>query len=212
MKVSGLTPRGQLRLAVGFGLAVTAVWPWWPGFAADSAGSSRSAGSAPLNVPITALLTPPESPATDASGGAATPQPGKPSPDTATPAGPGTGRDRRLGDDAVINISPDRGGSTTGDDGPRRDPTQPGPNMRQLLAPRSKALNIPAIQLKARIVTAGQVPVVILGIDKNLYIAKLGDEFSPAGDSSGLTFRVSTVSDREVRLEVTPLGRSVILY
>ena len=65
-------------------------------------------------------------------------------------------------------------------------------------------------------VTAGQVPVVILGIDKNLYLAKLGDEFTPVGDFSGLTIRVSTINDREVRLEVTPLGtplgRSVILY
>ena len=56
------------------------------------------------------------------------------------------------------------------------------------------------------------MPIVILGIDKNLYLAKLGDEFTPVGDSSGLSIRVSTISDREVRLEVTPLGRSIILY
>jgi hypothetical protein len=84
--------------------------------------------------------------------------------------------------------------------------------MRQLLAPRAKAANIPAIQLKARIVTAGQVPVVILDIDRNLYLAKLGDEFSPAGEFSGLTIRVSAIDARQVRLDVTPLGRSVIIY
>ena len=45
----------------------------------------------------------------------------------------------------------------------------------------------------------------------NLYLAKLGDEFSPVGEFGGLTIRVSTITAGEVRLEVTPLGRSVIL-
>jgi hypothetical protein len=84
--------------------------------------------------------------------------------------------------------------------------------MRQLLGPHAKAANIPTIQLKARLVTAGQVPVVILGIDKNLYLAKLGDEFSPVGDFGGLTIRVSAINEHEVRLKLTPLERSVILY
>jgi hypothetical protein len=176
---------------------VAASWPWWPSFTADArsapgnnartpaAPSSRPADVPPLSTPITALVTAPDAPVIDARGNSAIPPQPKPGTDGDVPAG---------------------------ENAAQRDPTQPGPTMRQLLAPRAKSANIPAIELKARMVTAGQSPVVILGIEKNLYLAKLGDEFSPVGEFGGLTIRVSTITAGEVRLEVTPLGRSVILY
>ena len=200
---------------------MAASWPWWPSFTADArsapdnnawtlaAPPSRPADAPPLSAPITALVTPPGAPIVDVPGNPAVPPPPKP--------GTNGGSALRLGEQVPTPIPQQRkpgtgDSSTASEDGVQRDPTQPGPNMRQLLAPRAKAANIPAIQLKARIVTAGQVPVVILDIDRNLYLAKLGDEFSPAGEFSGLTIRVSAIDARQVRLDVTPLGRSVIIY
>ena len=197
MKIFRRSARGNVRSIVWLGIAVAASWPGWPSFTADArsapvskawtpaAPSPRPADAPPLSAPITALVTPPDAPAIDARGNSAIPPQPKP------------GRD---------------GGTTAGEGAAQHAPPQPGPTMRQLLSPRAKAASIPAIELKARMVTAGQIPVVILGIEKNLYLAKLGDEFSPVGEFSGLTLRVSKITAGEVRLEVTPLGRAVILY
>jgi hypothetical protein len=196
MRIFRRSARGNVYSILWLGMAVAALWPGWPSFTADAmsapdnktwtpAAPPRSANAPPLSTPITALVTPPDAPAIDARGNSAIPPPPKPGGD---------------------------GGAMAGEGAAQHDPTQPGPTMRQLLSPRAKAASIPAIELKARMVTAGQIPVVILGIEKNLYLAKLGDEFSPVGEFSGLTIRVSTITAGEVRLEVTPLGRAVILY
>lgn len=209
MKICGMSTGGGVRRAVGLGLALAAGFcrPLW---AAEGPRPPTPADAMPLTAPITALVVPPEPAPPDAAGGSTASPPEKAGPGNR--ATPGADDPARRPDDAVIDLSPQHNGAAPRDEGLGRDPTQPGPNMRRLLAPRSKGLAVPNIQLKARIVTAGQPPVVILGIDKNMYLAKLGDEFTPAGDANGLSIRVTTINEREVRLDLSPLGRSVILY
>jgi len=117
-------------------------------------------------------------------------------------------------DEPAIDLKPQADGHSTkqGGRGLLRDPTQPGPRMRQVLVPKGQTAEMPRVQLKARIVSNGQPPVIYMGIDKEIYAARQGDEFSPVGKYSSLTFRVTSVTQNQVRIDVSPLNRTLVLY
>ena len=102
--------------------------------------------------------------------------------------------------------------SVSGPQEPPRDPTQPGPQMRDLLAPKPKNQGLPPLELKGRILAAGQTPLVLLAMDKHLFVARQGAEIGLDGSYGGMSIRVVEVTSGEVRLEIAPLGRTIHLY
>lgn len=101
--------------------------------------------------------------------------------------------------------------SVNGPQEPPRDPTQPSPQMRDLLT-KPKSQDLPPLELKGRILTAGQTPLALLALDKHLFVVRQGAEISLDGSYSGMSIRVAEITGSEVRLEIVPLGRSMFLY
>ena len=100
---------------------------------------------------------------------------------------------------------------------PWHDPTRPSPIMRQLINPaklpgQAKAPEIPAVELKARIIGGLQPGVAVLGIDKQTYVVSKGSEFSlPGPRYGGQKIRVVELDADVVRLEIQPTNLSVTL-
>ena len=100
---------------------------------------------------------------------------------------------------------------------PWHDPTRPSPIMRQLINPaklpgQAKAPEIPAVELKARIIGGMQPGVAVLGIDKQTYVVNKGSEFSLAGPRyGGQKIRVMELDADVVRLEIQPTNLNVTL-
>ncbi len=97
-----------------------------------------------------------------------------------------------------------------------RDPTQASPLLRSLLdssKAQSERPELPVIELKGRITGGLRPAAALLAIDKHFYLVRVGSEITLTGPrSSGQTLRVVEVTNSEVRLQVAPTGRSVVLY
>jgi hypothetical protein len=100
-------------------------------------------------------------------------------------------------------------------EGQLRDPTEPSPRMRQLIdAPKAqgKALELPVVELKARIVGGNQGGVAMLQIDKRLIVVRQGSEIALDGMHYGAQrIRVVELNANEVRLDLQPLDRVLTL-
>ena len=101
----------------------------------------------------------------------------------------------------------------------RRDPTRAAPQLRQLLDPAktqaqtpARAAEPPLVQLKGRIVGGGQPSAALLEINKQSYLLRKGSEISlSASHSNAQTLRVVDVTSDAVRVELMPLGLTLIL-
>jgi hypothetical protein len=96
-----------------------------------------------------------------------------------------------------------------------RDPTRPGPQLRELISPsrsQAKAAEVPAIQLRGRIVDGPLPNAAMLDIDQQPYLLRKGSEITLTGANAGAqTLRVLDVTAEAVRVEILPLGRTLIL-
>jgi len=107
---------------------------------------------------------------------------------------------------------------------PLRDPTEPGEELRDMVAPfrlgpggrpgglASRAL--PGVALKGRIIGPSAPPAAIVELQGALYV--LHEESELTVDSSeaalgGLTLRVTQITSSEVRIEVMPLSQVMVL-
>lgn len=93
-----------------------------------------------------------------------------------------------------------------------RDPTEPGPDLRALLAPQAKAAELPALELKGRLMTPGQRPLALIGVGGQTIAAHEGDELQVAGKFGATELRVTAITPTEVRLEAPLLKRNFSLY
>jgi len=106
--------------------------------------------------------------------------------------------------------------------GPLRDPTQPGPRMREILIPPQAAPQgtaagpppVPQVTLKGRVILRGRPGAAILEIDGKLLGVQAGTEatVSAAGRSGPVTLRVLELSASTVRLEILPQGQELVLH
>jgi hypothetical protein len=104
---------------------------------------------------------------------------------------------------------------------PRSDPTEPGEAMRDLVAPlrlgqsgASAALAVPRMMLKGRIIGPVAPPAAILDVQGSVYVVQQDSELTfEATDSplGGLTLRVTEINASEVRIEVMPFRKVLIL-
>ncbi len=102
-----------------------------------------------------------------------------------------------------------------------RDPTEPGDEMRDLVAPLRMgqpggphSLAVPRVTLKGRIIGPTQPPAAIIDLQGSIYVVYPDSELTvDAADSplGGLTLRVTDISISEVRIEVLPLRKKLIL-
>jgi hypothetical protein len=96
---------------------------------------------------------------------------------------------------------------------PLHDPTAPSPIMRQVIGPPKAqgktTLELPVVELKARIVGGNQGSVAVLQIDKRIVVVRQGSQIDLDGAHSGQKIRVIELNADEVRLEVQPLNRIV---
>ncbi len=102
-----------------------------------------------------------------------------------------------------------------------RDPTEPGDEMRDLVAPLRMGqpggphgLAVPRVTLKGRIIGPTQPPAAIIDLQGSMYVVYPDSELtvettdSPLG---ALTLQVTEISSAEVRIEVLPLRKKLIL-
>ncbi len=103
-------------------------------------------------------------------------------------------------------------GPTAGSE-PVHDPTSPSPRMRQLIDPPKvqgkTAMEMPVVELEARIVGGNQDSVAVLQIDKRLVVVRQGSEIALDGAHNGQKIRVLQLDANEVRLEVQPMNRII---
>lgn len=117
-------------------------------------------------------------------------------------------------------------GEPAGSEGaePLRDPTQPGEELRDLVAPirmgqtggkgAAGGIDFPDIQLKGRIVGPTKAPGAIVEIDEQYYILEEGSEVTVSAPNVGLgtvTLNVTELTALEVRIEVMPLRQAIVL-
>jgi hypothetical protein len=98
-----------------------------------------------------------------------------------------------------------------------RDPTQPGPQLRQILAPAAVAGSsnptaMPHMSLKARVIRRGQPGTALLEIDGMLHAVHEDEEITVATGRTGLiTLRVVKLTAATVRVELEPYHRTLVL-
>ena len=99
---------------------------------------------------------------------------------------------------------------------PLRDPTQPSPDMRAMLAPATAGvarLELPPLILKARLLGGRGPATAVLGLDQQLYPVHEGSELTLTDARwAGQQYRVVEISAEAVRLESVPHGRGWTLY
>jgi hypothetical protein len=103
--------------------------------------------------------------------------------------------------------------------GPRfRDPTQPSPEVRQAIEATQAAPTaanpagpiVPQIKLKAKLIGSIGQPVAVLDVNDKLYVVHADTEIeAPLG--SGSRIMVRELNATEVRIEMLPLKRIVVL-
>ena len=102
-----------------------------------------------------------------------------------------------------------------------RDPTEPGDELRDLVAPlrlgqpgTAAGLAVPRVMLKGRIIGPDAPPAAIVDLQGAVYVVHENSELSvgsPEGPLAGLTLRVTEISVSEVRVEILPFRRVMIL-
>jgi hypothetical protein len=166
--------------------------------AAQLAGAPPAAESASPSVPVPAKKTPP--PSTSTRSVSERPPAFRPAPSgdrTETKVAP---TDQKNHEAKVSAES-------------ARDPTLPGPELREWLDSAKPARDLPTIELKGRVLGGQQPGTAILEVDKMLRVVREGDELSLGGvRPGGVTVRVVEVSQQQVRLEIKPSGRNLTLY
>jgi len=103
------------------------------------------------------------------------------------------------------------------DHGEFRDPTQPGPVLRDLLAPAPTAQRaaqpaLPKITLKGRVIPLGKPGSAILEVDGQVRAIQDGKEATIASSAGLVTLRVSQLDVSEVRVDVLPLDQELVLH
>ncbi len=106
----------------------------------------------------------------------------------------------------------------------RRDPTEPGEELRDLVAPlrlgqpgragAAAGLTVPRMVLKGRIVGPSAPPAILLELDESLYVLHEDSELTveePGGGIGGVTLQVQRIDASEVRIEVLPFRKIMIL-
>lgn len=101
---------------------------------------------------------------------------------------------------------------------PPRDPTQPGPRMRELLGTPSAAPGVvappmlPSLALRSRIIGADGEGGAILEIDNRRLLVQVDTEFtwSPVGGTPQL-MRIVELNAQHVVVEFSQLNRKVVL-
>ncbi len=104
---------------------------------------------------------------------------------------------------------------------PLRDPTEPGEELRDLVTPfrlgqpgAPAGLAVPRVTLKGRIIGPSAPPAAVVDLQGALYIVHEESELTvdaPEAAAGGLTFRVDRITASEVRIEVLPLGKVIVL-
>jgi len=107
---------------------------------------------------------------------------------------------------------------------PVRDPTQPGEQLRDLVAPirmgqqagkgGASGISLPQVTLKGRIVGPLVPPAAIVEVDTVLHVLHQGSELTVPTPNVGLgslTLRVSELTSSEVRIEIMPLRQAIVL-
>ncbi len=107
---------------------------------------------------------------------------------------------------------------------PRRDPTEPGEELRDLVAPLrlgqpgraggAAGLTIPRPVLKGRIVGPSAPPAILVELEGSLYVLHEASELTvedPAGGLSSVTLQVQRIDASEVRIEILPFRKVMIL-
>ena len=103
------------------------------------------------------------------------------------------------------------------DRGEFRDPTQPGPVLRDLLAPaanlqRAAQPVLPKISLKGRVIPSGKPGSAILEVDGQVLSIQDGREATIVSSTGLVTVRVSKLDVSEVRVDVLPLDQELVLH
>ncbi|NUQ34990.1 MAG: hypothetical protein HUU29_08625 [Planctomycetaceae bacterium] len=99
----------------------------------------------------------------------------------------------------------------------RRDPSAAGGlldrNDTNTGPVRTGAAETPAISVKGRVFVRGKEPTAALDVNGTITIVSPGSKFTAASPATGetLTFEVKEVTEREVRLDVTPLNKTLIV-
>ncbi len=104
---------------------------------------------------------------------------------------------------------------------PLRDPTEPGEELRELVTPfrlgqpgGPAGLAVPRVRLKGRIIGPSAPPAAVLELQGALYVVHEESELTvdaPEAAAGGLTFRVDRITATEVRIQVLPLGRTIVV-
>ncbi len=106
---------------------------------------------------------------------------------------------------------------------PPRDPTEPGEELRDLVAPfrmgqpgrpGAAGLAVPRITLRGRIIGPKAPPAAIVELHGAVYVLHEESELTVDGPEAalgGLTLRAKQISSSEVRIEVLPLGKVIVL-
>ena len=106
---------------------------------------------------------------------------------------------------------------------PPRDPTEPGEELRDLVAPfrmgqpgrpGAAGLAVPRVTLKGRIIGPKAPPAAIVELHGAVYVLHEESELTVDGPEAalgGLTLHVKQITSSEVRIEVLPLGKIMVL-
>lgn len=106
---------------------------------------------------------------------------------------------------------------------PARDPTEPGEELRDLVAPfrmgqpgrpGAAGLAVPRITLRGRIIGPKAPPAAIVELHGAMYVLHEESELTVDGPEAafgGLTLRAKQITSSEVRIEVLPLGKVMVL-
>lgn len=102
-----------------------------------------------------------------------------------------------------------------------RDPTEPGDELRELVAPLRmgqpggpQGLAVPPVTLKGRIIGPTQPPAAIIDLQGSMYVVYPDSELTVETTDSPLgaiTLQVTEINSSEVRIEVLPLRKKLIL-
>ncbi len=183
-------------------------------------GRADSNGPSPQLPKLLGNLFPSSRAAGDASGPPAPAAEVIPAP-AATPTEEAAGAQAESDPFAAPPAETPSGSTQGGASRPLRDPTQPGPQMREILGPAEGVLqqspaalpSVPQLVLKGRVIPRDRPGAAILEVDGKLISVQKGSEATVSTGRTGLvTLRVLEIDVSAVRLEVLPQGQEVTLH
>jgi hypothetical protein len=84
--------------------------------------------------------------------------------------------------------------------------------MRDLLAPKTKNEDIPSVELRGRMLTAGQEPLAIISVGNKVYLIPEGSQVSLSSQPGSMAMRVAKVTVGYVQLEVLPASHNQTIF